>query len=169
MRGQCHAPAALYPRERLGTHYIGGWVGPRAGLDRCGKSRPPPWDSTELPGQLICHIRSSIFIGVVTLRMLGKTVPATLSRRSVLSFLVHLHFLCPTDFGNSSVLYFYKRFCRIHDNNFIDPIYFELIFPLYTYSIGGSLPHSQVPATCPYPETDRSSPCSHIPLPEDPS
>jgi len=28
----------------LGTHYTGGWVGPRAGLDRCGKSRllPPP-------------------------------------------------------------------------------------------------------------------------------
>jgi hypothetical protein len=29
----------LYPRERPGTHCIGGWVGPRAGLDRCGKSR----------------------------------------------------------------------------------------------------------------------------------
>jgi len=28
-----HAPAALYPRERPGTHYTGGWVGPRAGLD----------------------------------------------------------------------------------------------------------------------------------------
>ena len=31
----------------------------------------------------------------------------------------------------------------------------------------GSLPHSQVPATCPYPEPARSSPYSHIPLPED--
>ena len=31
----------LYPRERPGTHCIGGWVGPRAGLDGCGKSRPP--------------------------------------------------------------------------------------------------------------------------------
>jgi len=29
-----------------------------------------------------------------------------------------------------------------------------------------SLPHSQVPATCPYPEPDQSSPCPHIPLPE---
>ena len=28
--------------ERLGTHCTGGWVGPTAGLDRCGKSRPPP-------------------------------------------------------------------------------------------------------------------------------
>ena len=32
--GQQHAPAALYPRERPGTHFTGGWVGPRAGLGR---------------------------------------------------------------------------------------------------------------------------------------
>jgi hypothetical protein len=32
----------------------------------------------------------------------------------------------------------------------------------------GSLPHSHVPATCPYPEPDQSSPYPHIPLPEDP-
>ena len=42
MRAQRHAPAALYPRERPGTHCTCGWVGPRAGLDRCGKSRLPP-------------------------------------------------------------------------------------------------------------------------------
>jgi len=36
VKGQRHAPAALYPRERPGTHYTGGWVGPRAGLD-CSK------------------------------------------------------------------------------------------------------------------------------------
>ena len=35
-------PRSLYPRERTGIHRIGGWVGPRAGLDGCGKSRPPP-------------------------------------------------------------------------------------------------------------------------------
>ena len=33
----------------------------------------------------------------------------------------------------------------------------------------GSLPHSQVPVTCPYPEPDRSSPFLYIPLPENPS
>jgi hypothetical protein len=33
-------PRPLYPRERPGTHYTGGWVGPRAGLDVCEKSRP---------------------------------------------------------------------------------------------------------------------------------
>ena len=31
-------PRPLYARERLGTHCIGGWVGPKAGLDRCGKN-----------------------------------------------------------------------------------------------------------------------------------
>jgi len=31
----------------------------------------------------------------------------------------------------------------------------------------GSLPHSQVPDTCPYPEPARSSPYPHIPLPEE--
>jgi hypothetical protein len=37
--GERHAPAAL-PRQRPGTHCVGGWVGPRAGLDGCEKSRP---------------------------------------------------------------------------------------------------------------------------------
>jgi len=32
-----------------------------------------------------------------------------------------------------------------------------------------SLPHSQAPATCSYPEPARSSPYPHIPLPENPS
>jgi hypothetical protein len=32
--GQHHVPAALYPGEITpGTHWIGGWVGPRAGVD----------------------------------------------------------------------------------------------------------------------------------------
>ena len=39
MGGQRHAPAAFIPEERLGTHCTGGWVGPRPGMDRCGKSR----------------------------------------------------------------------------------------------------------------------------------
>ena len=38
--GQRHAPAALPPGKRHGTHCIGGWVGPRAGLKGYGKSRP---------------------------------------------------------------------------------------------------------------------------------
>jgi hypothetical protein len=42
MRGQLHTPAILYPWERPCTHCSVGWVGRRAGLDRCGKSHPPP-------------------------------------------------------------------------------------------------------------------------------
>jgi hypothetical protein len=38
--GQRRAPAALPPGNRHGTHFIGGWVGRRAGLDGCRKSRP---------------------------------------------------------------------------------------------------------------------------------
>ena len=30
----------FYLQERPGTHCIGGWVGPRAGLYGCGKSHP---------------------------------------------------------------------------------------------------------------------------------
>jgi len=37
--GYRHAPAALPPGN---TPYIGGWVGPTAGLDGCGKFAPPP-------------------------------------------------------------------------------------------------------------------------------
>ena len=40
VRGQRHAPSALYPRERPGILFTGGWVDPRASLDGCGKSRP---------------------------------------------------------------------------------------------------------------------------------
>ena len=40
--GQRHATAAVPPGKRPGTHCTGGWMGPRAGLDRCGKSRLPP-------------------------------------------------------------------------------------------------------------------------------
>jgi len=40
--GQRHAPAALPPGKIPGTHFVGGRVGSRAGLDGCGKSRPPP-------------------------------------------------------------------------------------------------------------------------------
>ena len=37
--GSHRHPRPLFHRERTGTHCIRNWVGPRAGLDRCGKSR----------------------------------------------------------------------------------------------------------------------------------
>jgi len=42
--GQQHALAALYPRERPGTHFTGGSVGPRAGLDGRKILSPPGFD-----------------------------------------------------------------------------------------------------------------------------
>jgi len=44
VNGQQHAPAALYPRERLGTHCTGGWVGPIVGLNGRKISSPPGFD-----------------------------------------------------------------------------------------------------------------------------
>ena len=43
--GQQHAPAALYPRKRPGTHFTGGWVGPRSGPDGRKISSPPGFDA----------------------------------------------------------------------------------------------------------------------------
>jgi hypothetical protein len=34
-------PLPLYPLEKHGTYCIGGWVGPKAGLDGCRKISPP--------------------------------------------------------------------------------------------------------------------------------
>jgi hypothetical protein len=40
--GQLHAPAALPPaKETPGTHWIGGWVGPRTVLDTVVKRKIP--------------------------------------------------------------------------------------------------------------------------------
>jgi hypothetical protein len=47
--GQLHAPAALPPGERApGTPCIGGWVGPRAGLDDMEKRKIFPLPGLEL-------------------------------------------------------------------------------------------------------------------------
>ena len=46
-------PWPLYPQERPGTHCIGGWVGPRAGLDGCGKSPPTRIRSPDHPAHRI--------------------------------------------------------------------------------------------------------------------
>jgi hypothetical protein len=42
-------PRPLYPRERPGTHFTGGWLGSRAGLDVCGKSHPHRIRSPDCP------------------------------------------------------------------------------------------------------------------------
>jgi len=41
----------LYPWERPGIHCIGGWVGPRAGLEVCGKSHPTRFRTAYCPAR----------------------------------------------------------------------------------------------------------------------
>lgn len=50
VRGQSHAVSALPPGRRPVTQCSRGWVGPRASLDRCGKSQ-----SLYQPCYLACH------------------------------------------------------------------------------------------------------------------
>ena len=45
--GSASCPGHCLPPGKTGTHCTGGWVGPRASMHRCGKSRPH-WDS--IPG-----------------------------------------------------------------------------------------------------------------------
>jgi len=66
--GQRHAPAVLPPEKRPGTHCIGGWVGPRARLDGCGKSRPPP------PRDSISRLSSPYRLRYPSLIPTGKTL-----------------------------------------------------------------------------------------------
>jgi len=63
--GQQHDPATLYPRERTGTHFTGGRVGPRAGLD--GRKFRPHRDS--IPG---CPV---IIIIIIMIRKNLETIP----------------------------------------------------------------------------------------------
>ena len=42
--GSARRPGRLYPRERPGTHFTGGWAGPRAGLDGQKISSPTGFD-----------------------------------------------------------------------------------------------------------------------------
>ena len=49
--GQSEGQAALPPGKRPGVNFTGGWVGPRFGLEVCGKSRLH-WDSIPGPSSL---------------------------------------------------------------------------------------------------------------------
>jgi len=64
VRGQRHAPAAPYPRERHVTHCTGGWVSLRAGLDWCGKFLPTGIRSPDLPAhrQSLYRLRYPVHI-----------------------------------------------------------------------------------------------------------
>ena len=58
-------PRPLYPLERPGTHCIGGWVGPRVGMDECGKSGT---HLDSIPGPIIITI-IILIINAITLHV----------------------------------------------------------------------------------------------------
>jgi len=84
VRGQRHAPAAIYPQERPGICFAGGWVGLRAGLDRCGKSRTHrdsiPGPSSPYTGHCATSrkVAGSIPDGVIGKFFINKILPAAL-------------------------------------------------------------------------------------------
>jgi len=115
--GQQHAPAALYPRERPGTHFTGGWVGPRAGLDGRKISSPPGLDPgpsspqsvaipTELPGPHLLNKE-------VEIKPVSRFVN-NLHYRLQLSFLCHTqHHSWPSDlphFITISPCHFFQQY-----------------------------------------------------------
>jgi hypothetical protein len=52
--GQRHAPAALYPLgKNPGTHWIGGWMGPRAGLDAGARIKIRPCRGSNLDRPIV--------------------------------------------------------------------------------------------------------------------
>jgi hypothetical protein len=58
LSGQLHPPAALHLGEIVpGTHWIGGWVGPAAGLDAVKYRKILPMLGIE-PRPLSCPVRS---------------------------------------------------------------------------------------------------------------
>jgi len=50
-----HTGRPLPPGERSSKHCTGGWVGPRAGLDRCGKSRLQPGFDPQIVQPVASH------------------------------------------------------------------------------------------------------------------
>ena len=68
-------PAALYPRERPGTHFTGSWVGPRAGLDGWKISSPPGFDPGRSGPEVSRKLRFPDFM--ITAQDSGKVVSLT--------------------------------------------------------------------------------------------
>jgi len=111
--GQQHAPAALYPRERPGTHFTGGWVGTKAGLD--GRKN---FFSTEIRSQTLQPVVSrhtdwttgptyrDIRQGILT----GLDVALYLSGRHIRRFVTNLS--CGSDILDNMCCFMLCRNCN---------------------------------------------------------
>jgi len=91
--GQRHALTALPSGKRPGTHCTGGWVGPRAYLDNCGKS----------PTGICFPDRSARNDSQYRIRYPG---PRSLSKQLYISCTTHyLQHIFPALFPHVSALY----------------------------------------------------------------
>ena len=77
MGGQRHGPAALHPGKRPGTHCTGRWVGPRASLDGCGKSRPTGIRFSDRPVRCVSLYRLS-YPGHLWIKQLTNNIHRTI-------------------------------------------------------------------------------------------
>ena len=70
----------LYPRERAGTHFTGGWLGSRPGLDGRGKKiSPTRIRSPDRPvrSEFSCVLDSKINLLEPNINYSGRTAPLT--------------------------------------------------------------------------------------------
>jgi hypothetical protein len=74
------------PGKRPGAHCIGGWEGPRAGLDGCGKSRPPPGFDPRTVQPVASRYTDSGIVAIIII-IINITLLRVLQRRE---------YLCPT-------------------------------------------------------------------------
>ena len=92
--GQLYAPASLPQGKGAGTCCIGGWVGPRARLDGCGKSHPhrdsipgptSPWPvAVPFPlSQLISRL--STYVHWLYLKVDGLNIPSLWAHKTFYS------------------------------------------------------------------------------------
>jgi len=126
--GQQHAPAALYPRERPGTHCMGGWVGPRAGLDRRKFSSPPGFDRgpsspqsvtilTELQGPQNLNIPYIIFSEVYACSSLFLLSLHSQAQGIHIVSLLHVMFSELLNVSNRWLSEFFNRFNKVCTKN----------------------------------------------------
>ena len=82
-------PGRLYPREGPATHCIGGWVGPRAGLDGCRKSRPSGIRSPDLATTEASVFLYSMYASVQYINIISM-IPNNMKKK-INIFLISVH------------------------------------------------------------------------------